>query len=70
MKDMNKVKQMVKDLYDVLHADDQKVVDEKSQYARPDDQGAESDGEDAETGNNYKVKAISALMKKKMQGDA
>lgn len=70
MKDMKKLKQMAKDLYEALHADDSEVIDEKQQYSRDDDQGEESDGEDARVGNNYKVKSMAAMLKKKMQGDA
>ncbi len=69
MADMDKVKKMAKDLYDALHADDKEVIDEKQQYSRDNDQGEKFDGENAATGPNYKVKSISAMMKKKMEGE-
>lgn len=66
--DMKKIKGMVAELYQALHAEDGKVVEEKEQYAREDDEGEDSDGDDADEGKNFKVKSMAAMLKKKMEG--
>lgn len=67
--DMKKIKSMVAELYQALHADDGKVVEEKMQYSRDDDEGEEHDGEDADDGGAMGKKAMAAMLKKKMMGE-
>ena len=67
--DMKKIKSMVAELYQALHADDGKVIEEKQQYGRDDDEGEMHDGEDADDGKAMAKKAMAAMLKKKMGGD-
>jgi len=64
--DLKKIKGMVAELYQALHADDAEVIDEKKQYSRDDDEGEEHDGEDADDGKAMGMKAMAAMLKKKM----
>lgn len=66
MKDMKRFKELIGELHKMCSEEDAEVIDDKQQYARDDDQGEKSDGEDASTGGNFKVKSMAALMKKKM----
>lgn len=77
---MKKLKGLVGQLNQMLSEADGEVVAEKEQYARPDDQGEESDGDDAseemsegesDDGEDPKMKAkMMALMLKKKMGGA
>jgi hypothetical protein len=67
MMDMKKLKGLVEQLSAMVSESDSEVVEEKEQYAREDDEGDMSDGEDASEGK-MKAKAMAAMLKKKMEG--
>ncbi len=64
MKNLSKLKGLVGQIHEMLSEVDEEVFDEKEQYARPDDEGEEHDGEDADEG--MKAKAAAMMLKKKM----
>ena len=79
MLDMKKLKGLVGQLNQMLSEADGEVVAEKEQYARPDDQGEESDGDDAAEDMSegesddvedpkMKAKMMALMLKKKMGG--
>lgn len=67
MKNLSKLKGLVGQIHEMLSEVDEEVVDDKMQYSREDDQGEDSDGDDADEG--MKAKAAAMMLKKKMMED-
>ena len=65
--DLKKLKSLVGEMHKMLCEQDEDVYEDKEQYARPDDEGEEHDGDDADEG--MKAKAAAMMLKKKMMED-